>query len=276
MAKYYEGFDLDPPEPQNLKARQSPNGPELPKEFLALEGDIFKGVRTLRDVVNPPESELKKHLEYFRNTATVGLAGDNPSIDTGRQHLKSTQADLVDLAQRTCISRFVRGAWSIGLLCIFFGGIGTVASLDEFIHAYAAGLVSEGPDIINLVRAFFSALIGIGLGLILKGYRLRYNTTYETLASSTFSDYQPFGQFGRILAITIGTMVVLYLRVIVLGVGPYLLNDFAKEPWIAMVWSPHRRFRGDLCADRPSIPPEQRLRGLLLQAFYRVRSESGS
>jgi hypothetical protein len=231
VRKVYSGIELlpDKENPTEFRLIREYGSAQEPPEMGELRRDYMRIVRLILIMF---QNDLVTRGEMVRRTAEcaeVGLVGDDYDFDLGRENLDSIKEDLADDAYRTR-SEWLREYTRLALLVIFLPtfliGAMFYATFVYFNLQDAKGFSAQ----ITLLIAAFWIPAGAAFGVWIEfALRTGNQMKYESVLSMDPDRWQPAQRIIITIAVAFAFAFILGIKVIQVGLGTVLLNEFVDK-----------------------------------------------
>jgi hypothetical protein len=231
------GFSPSVEDPRSLVFIRAPGAPKLPDAMLTLRQEFVRTARVV-SVLFEEEKEIRRDLfNQLHVAADCGFRGPSASIEDGRDNLAEVRENIADRAIRIRDQRLRQYTWQALVFGVIPMLMGVVLLLtDGFGYLKLASPGSVYDQLTAWVLAAF--WIPAGASICVWGefaLRMQAGLTYEQLLNLDPSRWRP----GQRLIVTVGISFIfafiLAFKIIQVGVGSILLNDFIdKTPALAL------------------------------------------
>lgn len=198
-------------------------------EVEALRSDYERTLNILKQL-SVTTAEFKHILNQLLAGAQVGLVGKNYNIQDGRGQLDSIQRQMLKFGRTNrdiylwtlAKTAFVIFLATLVLCGLLYFVVPRYLSDQEMLAAYRSALAWIVP--ICLLHP------GAALGVVFVGFVINRTITFEKIAQFDPYYFSPPLRFLYVSVVGYVLFAALWFKLVMLGLGGYLLNDVRTEP----------------------------------------------
>jgi hypothetical protein len=238
--KVYFDIELVPSErnPTEFRLVREPGAPQEPLEMADLRREYFKVVEIILTVFQDDESTRREMVTRAAEYAKIGLVGDDYDLSLAKENLDSIKKELEDKAYRMR-SEWLKKYTYLALYAIFIptvlAGIVILYAADHSMY-FGQRDVAGSPSTVSLLIAAFWIPAGAAFGVWIEfALRTGNQMKYESLLEMDPDRWRPGQRILITIAVAYAFAFVLGIKVVQVGLGTVLLNDFVdKRPEAAL------------------------------------------
>jgi hypothetical protein len=219
--------------PTDFRLVREPGAPQEPTEMADLRREYTRVFRLILVVFQNDEATRSEMITRIAEYLYVGLVGDNYDLGLGRENLDEIKEDLADAAYRTR-TEWLRDYTRLALINVF---------LPTFLLGLVCYVLYLGlPDStiyhaqIPVIIATFWIPAGAAFGVWIEfALRTGSRMEYQSVLNMDPDRWRPAQRILISIAVAFAFAFVLGLKIVQVGLGTVLLNDFAdKRPEAAL------------------------------------------
>jgi len=228
---YYEAVSVADDDPSRLKFKRPPTAEPPPPAVRAMRRQVEDVSRLVRILFQDDKARREQFIRQLKEAAESGLVGPNSNVEIGLENLQDVKDGIADAY--TAIRNKLW--WANLVLLGAAAACCIIASAGFFFWGTQSLWLATGGAPLYVAMGlmiFLGAMAGLFVEFI---FRVNDDIPYDQLRAINPGRWKPLHRALNTTIVAAIFAAILAAKILQVGVGGVLLNDFVTKSWLALV-----------------------------------------